>query len=42
MELYYKTMYRLPEIAYSICSLIAKRYPVYSSEIADLMLKYNF
>jgi hypothetical protein len=31
-----------PEISYPICSLIAKRYPKYSIEIANLMLKYNF
>jgi len=30
------------EISYSVCSLIAKRHPKYSLEIADLILKYNF
>jgi hypothetical protein len=30
------------EIAYSICSFIAIRYHEYSSEIAELILKYNF
>ena len=31
-----------PEISYSVCSLISKRYPQKVKEIADLILKYNF
>jgi hypothetical protein len=31
-----------PEISYSICSLIAKRYPTKAKEISDLILKYDF
>jgi hypothetical protein len=30
------------EITYSICSLVAKRYPQKSSEIADVILKCDF
>jgi tetratricopeptide (TPR) repeat protein len=31
-----------PEISYLVCSLIAKRYPQKTKEIADLILKYIF
>ena len=31
-----------PEIAYILCSFITERYPKYSIEIANLILKYNF
>jgi hypothetical protein len=31
-----------PEIAYNVCLLVAERYPRYSKEIADIILKYNF
>jgi hypothetical protein len=31
-----------PEISYSICALITKRYPEKAGEIAKLVLKYTF